>query len=91
MCDGTGHIKQSLVIVDEIESNLKYLATTLNEHRFTIMTHPYIAAYLTKGGLKSLRMKWMWRHHVRLAIKCSEQYSLLEYHFFNANGDEIQM
>ena len=91
MCDGTGHIKQSLVVVDEIESNLKYLRTSLNESRFTIVMHPYIQAYLTKGGLKSLRMKWMWRHKVRLTMKSSEQYSLLEYHFFNANGDEIQL
>ena len=91
MCDGTGHIKQSLVVVDEIESNLKYLRTSLNESRFTIVMHPYIHAYLTKGGLKSLRMKWMWRHKVRLTMKSSEQYSLLEYHFFNANGDEIQL
>ena len=91
MCDGTGHIKQSLVVVDEIESNLKYLATSLHESRFTIVMHPYIHAYLTKGGLRSLRMKWMIRHHVRLTLKASEKCGLLEYQFFNANGDEIQM
>lgn len=91
MCDGTGHIKQSLVVVDEIESNLKYLTTSQNEHRYTIVTHPYINAYLMRGGLRSFRWRWMRRHHVWLTLKQSEQYGLLEYHFFNAHGDEIQM
>ena len=91
MCDGTGHIKQSLVVVDEIESNIKYLTTSQNEHRYTIVTHPYINAYLTRGGLRSFRWRWMRRHRVWLTLKQSEQYGLLEYHFFNANGDEIQM
>ena len=91
MCDGTGHIKQSLVVVDEIESNLKYLTTSQNEHRYTIVTHPYINAYLMRGGLRSFRWRWVRRHHVWLTLKQSEQYGLLEYHFFNAHGDEIQM
>ncbi len=91
MCGGTGHIKQSLVVVDEIESNLKYLTTSQNEHRFTIVTHPYIHAYLTKGGLFSRRMKWMWRHRVWLTLKQSEQNGLLEYKFYHSNGEEIKM
>jgi ribonuclease G len=90
-CDGTGHIKQSLVVIDEIESNLKYLQSSQNEKRYTIVTHPYIQAYLTKGGLKSLRMKWMRTYHVWLDIKPAEKYNLLEYKFFHANGDEIEM
>lgn len=90
-CDGTGHIKQSLVVVDEIESNLKYLHTSLSERRFTIVTHPYIYAYLTKGWLRSIKWKWMRRYHVNLTVKASEQYNLLEFKFFSANGEEIQM
>ncbi len=91
MCGGTGHIKQSLVVVDEIESNLNYLTTSQNEHRYTIVTHPYIYAYLTKGGLFSRRMRWMWRHRVWLTLKQSEQNGLLEYKFYQSNGEEIQM
>ncbi len=91
MCDGTGHIKQSLVVVDEMESNLQYLVTSLSEHRFTIVAHPYIAAYLTKGGLRSPRRRWMRKHHMRLKVVASEQLGLLEYKFLNAKGDEIEM
>ena len=91
MCDGTGHIKQSLVVVDEIEANIRHLATAQGERRLTIVLHPYIHAYLTRGGLRSLRHQWMRRHHVRLKMESSEKYGLLEFKFFHSNGDEIQM
>ncbi len=89
-CDGTGTIKSSLVVVDEIESNLRYLTSSQNEHRLTIIVHPYVYAYLTKG-LRSVRLKWMWKYKTRLTIKPSESYSLLSYKFFNAAGDEIEL
>ena len=91
MCDGTGHIKQSLVVVDEIEASLRHLVTSQNEHRLTLITHPYIHAYLTKGCLRSLRCKWMRRYRMWLDLKSSEKYGLLEFKFFHHNGDEIQM
>ena len=90
-CDGTGHIKQSLVVVDEIESNLKYLSTSQNERRIKIVTHPYIHAYLRRGGLRSMRWRWMRRYRMLIDIRQSEKYGLLEFKFFNANGDEIAM
>lgn len=89
-CDGTGTIKSSLVVVDEIESNLRYLSSSQNEHRLTIIVHPYVYAYLTKG-LRSVRLKWMWKYKTRLTIKPSETYGLLSYKFFNAAGDEIEL
>lgn len=90
-CDGTGHIKQSLVVVDEIESSLKYLLTSSNEKHLTLVTHPYIHAYLTKGWLKSMKWQWRRKYHVKLRMEASEKYSLLDFKFFHVNGDEIQM
>ncbi len=87
-CDGTGTIKSSLVVVDEIESNLRYLSSSQNEKRLTIIAHPYVYAYLTKG-IGSLRLRWMWKYKVHLTIKSSESYGLLDFKFFNASGDEI--
>lgn len=89
-CDGTGTIKSSLVVVDEIESNLRYLGASQRERRLTIITHPYIQAYLTKG-LKSIRRQWQRKYKIRLTIKSAESYNLLEYKFFNASGEEVQM
>ena len=89
-CDGTGTIKSSLVVVDEIESNLRYLCSSQNEKKLTITVHPYVYAYLTKG-FYSIRRQWMWKYKVRLKIKSSESFGLLSFKFFNAEGDEIAL
>ena len=89
-CDGTGTIKSSLVVVDEIESNLRYLCSSQNEKQLTIIVHPYVYAYLTKG-LLSIRLKWMYKYRVHLKVRSSESYGLLSYKFLNASGDEIAL
>lgn len=89
-CDGTGTIKSSLVVVDDIETNLRYLMSAQNEKRLTIVVHPYVAAYLTKG-INSMRMQWMRKYKIRLTIQSSESYNLLDYRFFNSMGDEIAL
>lgn len=90
-CDGTGTIKSSLVVVDEIEASLKYVLTSSNEKHLTLVTHPYVQAYLTKGWFKSLKSQWGRKYHVKLTVNPSEKYSLLDFKFFHANGDEIAM
>ena len=89
-CDGTGTIKSSMVVVDEIESNLRYLSSSQGEKRLTIMTHPYVQAYLTKG-FSSVRRNWQRKYKIRLTVKSVENYNLLEYHFFNSQNEEINM
>ncbi len=89
-CNGTGTIQSSLVIVDEIESNLRYLKGTQGERNVTIVTHPYIYAYLTKG-LYSKRMQWMFRYGIHINVKKSESMGLLEHKILNASGDEVVM
>lgn len=89
-CDGTGTIKSSLVVVDEIESNLRYLSSSQNVSRLNIETHPYIQAYLTKG-LCSIRRQWQKKYKIRLSIKPVEKYNLLEFRFFDSTGELIEL
>lgn len=89
-CDGTGTIKSSLVVVDEIESNLRYLSSSQNVSRLMIETHPYIHAYLTKG-FRSIRRQWQNKYKMRLAIKPVEKYNLLEFKFFDSTGEVIEL
>lgn len=89
-CDGTGTIKSSLVVVDEIESNLKYLSTSQNVSRLTIETHPYIQAYLTKG-FRSIRRKWQKKYKLRLKINPVEKFNLLEFKFYDSTGETIEL
>ncbi|MCQ2298894.1 MAG: Rne/Rng family ribonuclease [Bacteroidales bacterium] len=89
-CQGTGTIKSSIVVVDEIESNLRYMSSVQGMKKLSITTHPYIYAYLTKGW-KSVRRKWQKTYKVRLKINPSESMNLLEYKFLNEVGEEISL
>ena len=90
-CEGTGHIKQSLVVVDEIETNLRYIASHQSERKLTIVAHPYVSAYINQGFLKSLRVQWMKKYRVFLKVKPSEKLNLLEHKYYRADGEEIEM
>ncbi len=90
VCDGSGKIKPSIIFVDEIENNLKYLLQDQNEKSLTLAVHPYIAAYLTKGVI-SLRRKWTWKYKKPIKVEAMANYHLLEYRFFNKNKDEIKI
>lgn len=87
-CDGTGKIKSSIILIDEIESNLHYLIKDQNEKHLKLAVHPYVYAYLIKG-LPSPRMKWYFRYGKWVKLKSMASHHFLEYHFFNKNDDEI--
>lgn len=89
-CLGTGEVQASITIIDEIENTLRYVFKEQNEKSVTIAVHPFIEAYLTKG-LLSLQAKWTIRYKKRIKIRAVTAYTMLEYHFFNASGEEIKV
>lgn len=90
VCDGTGEIKASIIFIDEIENNIKYLIQRQNEKYLKMCVHPYIYAYLTKGSF-SIRFKWFMKFKKWLRIVPMSSYHFLEYHFFNKEDDEIKL
>ncbi len=89
VCGGTGQIRSSIMLVDDIENNLNYLIHDQNEKGLTLTVHPYLYAYLTKG-LNSIQLKWFLQYKQWVKIKPVNSYHLLEFHFFNKRGDEIK-
>lgn len=87
-CEGSGEVKPSIILIDEIENNLRYLINEQNEDYLKVNVHPYMFAYLTKG-LFSIRAKWRLKYKKPIKIFPSSSYQLLEYHFYNKNNDEI--
>lgn len=90
VCDGTGEIKASIILIDDVENNIKYLLQRQNEKYLKMCIHPYIYAYLTKG-LISIRLKWFMRFKKWIHIVPMSSYHFLEYHFFNKEDDEIKL
>ncbi len=88
-CQGTGKISSTLILEDEIEKNLSYLA--MQKHNdLTIVVHPIIEAYLTKGFI-TRRRKWSWKYKIKLGIKANNAYHLTEFRFFDQNEEEIKL
>lgn len=89
-CEGSGKIKPSILLIDEIENNIRYLINEQNESYLTIAINPYIYAYFTKG-LFSLQIKWFLKYKKFIRLKSIASYHILEYHFFNKNAEEIKI
>jgi len=89
VCGGTGKIRSSIMLVDDIENNLNYLIHDQNEKGLKLMVHPFLYAYLTKG-ISSHQMKWFLQYKQWVKIAPMKNYHMLEFHFFNKNGDEIK-
>jgi len=57
--------------------------------KVTLNTHPFIAAFLTKG-FPSIRSKWFFEHKKWVKIQPRDAYTYLEYHFVDKDGNQIK-
>ena len=88
-CNGTGEVTPSILFVDKIENNLKYLLTqNPGNKKLGLRLHPFLASHFTKG-LYSLRLKWQFKHHCRLKIISDPSMVFLEYRFVDRFGNDI--
>ena len=89
-CQGTGKISSTLILEDDIEKNLSYLLTHKHSN-LTLIVHPILYAYLTKGWLWSKASKWKRKYKNNIVVKEDSNYHLTEFHFFDSNGEEIKL
>jgi ribonuclease G len=89
-CDGTGKIRPTILLIDDIENNLGYLIQEQNEKSLSLIVHPYVYAFLTRGWF-NFKWKWWRKFGQRIKIRPQNASHFLEYHFLNKNGEEIKM
>lgn len=89
-CDGTGEIKASIILMDDIENNLNYILNEQNERNIALCVHPYIEAYIKKG-LISIQWKWFFKFSKWIKVKAIPSYYLTEFHFLNSKEEEIKL
>ena len=89
-CHGTGKIASTLILEDEIEKNLNYLITHKHKN-LSLMVHPIVYAYLTKGWMWSRHSKWKRKFKQNIILKADTSYHLTEFKFFDHQGEEIKM
>ena len=89
-CDGTGQIRSSIVVMDDIENNLDFILHEQNEKNITLCVHPYIYAYI-RSGFPSKRWRWYMKYRQWIKLREVAAYHLTEFHFFNAKDVEIKL
>lgn len=90
-CFGKGEIQPSLLFTDKLESKIQYLTNKVKVKKYTLRVHPYVSAYIKKGGLLSLESKWRLKYGLGLSVMPVQNLAYLQYQFFDANGEEIDM
>lgn len=89
VCYGTGKIKPAILIIENLENIIDFLLQKQIENKITIEVHPFVYAYLTKGGLHSIRWKWFRKYKKWIRLKENSNCHLLQYKFFNKYMEEI--
>ncbi len=85
---GEGEIEAPIVLVQKMTEDLKRLFKK-DYKKMTLHTHPFIAAFLTKG-FPSVRTKWFMKHKKWVNIQPRDAYTYLEYHFLDKDGNIIK-
>ncbi len=89
VCRGTGKVKSTVMLIDEIENNINYLLQEQNEKKLVLNVHPFVYAYLTKG-VNSIQMNWYLKYKKWIKIEQKKNYHLLEYNFYNSLGEKVK-
>lgn len=89
-CGGTGEVKASILLMDDIENNLEYILKEQNERNIRLCVHPYIEAFLKKG-LISRQVKWYFEYKQWVRIKAVSSYHFSEYRFYSSKDEEIKI
>ncbi|MFZ4753128.1 MAG: Rne/Rng family ribonuclease [Chitinophagaceae bacterium] len=86
-CNGTGKVRSSQLLLDDIEKHIKYLKANLNT-RLSLHVHPIIKSHLTKGLLfNSIFHKWK-KKYGAFNIHEDEGFEFLQYKFFDEGTEE---
>ncbi|MGI8637806.1 MAG: ribonuclease E/G, partial [Segetibacter sp.] len=90
-CNGTGKITSTILLVDEIEKKLLYLVT--HQHKnLTLYVNPIVHSHLTKGWFfNSIKYKWNKKFKTKIEILPNNNYTLIEFHFYDQNEEEIKI
>ncbi|MDD7884613.1 ribonuclease E/G [Flavivirga sp. 57AJ16] len=81
-------VEAPIGLVQKVTHDLEQLLKK-DYKKLTLNTHPFIAAFLTKG-FPSIRSKWFFEHKKWVKVLPRDAYTYLEYHFFDKDGNQIK-
>lgn len=88
-CNGTGAITAAISVADQVEKTVEHILTSQNDKKISLMVHPYLHAYFTKGVF-SRRVKWYFKHMKWVNMVEDSSLALTDYSILNASGEEVE-
>ncbi|MEA5458310.1 Rne/Rng family ribonuclease [Arcicella sp. LKC2W] len=89
-CGGTGKITASIAISDIIEHHLEHILEKQNEKKPTIILHPFLHAFFTKG-FPSRRMKWFFKYKTWVNLIQDTSFGITDFKFLNDHSEPIEL
>lgn len=90
-CQGTGSIRSTEVLMDDIENKLEYLVKHNNKN-LSLHVHSIVYSHITKTkgilGLHSLQKAWNKKLGIKLKVVEEPHYELIKYSIHDATTDE---
>jgi len=84
-------IDAPIMLVEKIDHELEKIMKGKHKNMGIVLnTHPFIAAYLTKG-FPSIRSKWFMEHKKWIKIQPRDAYTYLEYRFKDKSGATVKV
>ena len=89
-CDGKGVVEAPILYTDTLENSVSYLSEEKKVKAITLLVHPMVEAYLTKGWFNSIVKKWRKKYGMKINLQADTSLEFLESHFYDAQGGEIR-
>ena len=84
-------IDAPIMLVEKIDHELEKIMKGKHKNKGIVLnTHPFIAAYLTKG-FPSIRSKWFVEYKKWIKIQPRDAYTYLEYRFKDKSGATLKV
>ncbi|NOR86267.1 MAG: Rne/Rng family ribonuclease [Bacteroidales bacterium] len=90
VCNGTGEVTPSVLLIDEIENNMSYLFNEQNEKKLQLIVHPFVYAFI-RSEFRHIQRKWYKDFGKWISVEKDSSYHIMEYHIFNSNEEEIKL
>lgn len=90
-CGGKGVVQATVLFTDEIESGLRFLSEEGTHKKVRLTVHPIVEAYLTRGWWSNMVKRWSKRYGIKIEVEGLSNAEFLEYHFYDTEGEEINL
>jgi ribonuclease G len=92
-CHGTGTVRSSELITDDIENKIEYITNNVKQN-LELHVNPILFSHLIRSGgffKDNINKKWNKKFAIKIKVIEESHYEMLQYTIHDSNGDEIKI